>query len=218
VTELYPTLEDERPDLQAALFYARERRRSFVGVSKLHRTHRFAGAPASGSMAVPAIDVASAFPASSRGRIVTFHTQVTTTASKPTGLVFELGSDAAGVGVAVFTTRIAAVAGGANPNRSISIWDNVAIFDAGRVMDITLAVRPGDAEMRLWVDGQLHTAYNPASSGTMGPEWASSEAGSLASAANGTVPSELSTANNAPAGFEVTKPLSVYLGALPQEF
>lgn len=214
--ELYATPEDERPDLQAALFYARERRRSFVGVSKLHRTHRFAGTPASGSMAVASISTGAAFP--DRSGVVTFHTQVTATASEPQGLIFELGGDSAGVAMSMLGSRIAAVAGGSNPNRSVSIWDNVALIQAGTVYDLTLAIRPADAAMRLWVNGHLHTAYNPANSGTMGGEWASAEAGSFASGPSGSQPVELSTGNGAPSGFVASKPLSVYLGALPQEF
>jgi len=197
---------------QAALFHARQRRRSLAGVPDLPRSHRIVG---SGQMAVASIDDAS-FTSAVRAAAVTFKTAIRIDAASPSGLVFELGATARGAALWVSGQTINFRAGAAAAaDRGLATFDYGAAFPNGVELDIVAAARPGNGLVQIWLQGHA-TVRNQSSSGDFDGDWMGDGDGSFASAVQGTTPADVAV-TTAPANFTVIEPLSIYTGVHPRQ-
>lgn len=201
----------------ARRFHSRERRLSLAGIPDLPRTHLFAGAAA---MAVATIDTGAAFP--DRSSWVTFATEIEILDNLGVhrGLVFEFGDAAAGCALWIGDETIGFHAGAAGEvDGATALFDHGAELPVGWRLSLVAAVRVGDGKVRLWGDG-VELARGEASGGAFDPlEWSSDGAGSFAANESGTVVSDVPAGSaQAPAGFAVVAPLSVYAGVIPRHF
>ena len=198
---------------QAALFHARERRKSLAGIPDLFRTHQIVG---SGAMAVANIDEAQF---ASKSTPITFKTAIRiTAAASVAGLLFELGDSTAGAGLWLGSQTLGFHAGAAGTvNGATALFDNGAAWPDGLELDIVAAIRPGDGRVIIWGNGE-ELARSTASGGSFTSNlWASDSNGSFAAAVQGTTPADV-LQTGAPTNFDVIEPLSVYLGSVPRQF
>lgn len=199
---------------QSGRFHSRERRASLAGFPELYRTHRFVGA---GVMPVATIDTDVVFPSPSLSRPVTFRSVIEITGPNPTGLVFEFGSDTRGCGLALVGAFIGFVAGGLTNESSFALFNAGGDPLVGFRMDFTAAVDPGTGRVRVWRNGE-ELARDTSVDGDLGGDWSDAGDGSFASIGSGTVHPSIVAGNQAPVGFEVVEPLSVYVGQVPRHF
>jgi len=201
---------------QAVRFHARDRRRSLAGIVDLFRTVRLFG---SSVMALTPIDTDAQFP--DRAAPITFRTavRITDNAGTHAGLVFELGSATRGAALWIEDDKIGFHAGAAGTtNGATAEFDNAAELPPGLELELVAAIRPGDGLVRLWGNG-LEIARGVASGGDFSGDWADTEDGSFATApVTGTVTDVPAGSRQAPDGFEVIEPLSVYVGQVPRHF
>lgn len=204
----------------AARLHARDRRRSLQlrgwGL-ELFRTHRIHGGAA---LPVATISTGTLFPA--RDGLITFETRIriTDNGGVHAGLVFEFGDAAAGCALWVEDEGIGFHAGAAGTaDGATAFYDNNAELPPGLELELVAAVRVGDGRVRLWGDGD-ELARGEASGDIFDPlEWSSSGAGSFASNESGTVVTDVPAGSaQAPAGFEVIRPLSVFVNQVPRHF
>lgn len=198
------TLQDDRALQQVGRFNATERRRSLAGVPELFRTHSFA---------IPTTTIpATAFPV--RNTPVTFQTALRiTNGATAAGLLFEFGDNLTNA-VAAWLDVAGVLHFRAGPPASFphAIWDNGGSFTNGRKMELLFLVRPGNGLVAIFVDGKERAR----GSGTIS-QWARAAAGSFAADANGAPPADV-LQTLAPVGFELIKPLSVYINQVPRNF
>ena len=202
---------------QASLYYARERRASLAGVPNLFRTHYIRDTAA---LPVAPIDPSAIF--SSRDVPVTFKTAVQINNDNPgvhDGLVFEMGGSSRGVAIWLDTTQIGFVAGGTGDNGALAIFNNGAELPVGEVYHIVAAIRM-DGRIRLWLNGEeAANATTVDQTDYFDGPWVGTTNGSFASDPQGAshvgVPGNV---DQAPDGFDVIEPLSIYLGQVPRHF
>ena len=199
----------ETAEQQAALFHARERRRSFSGVPELARTHRFA---------IPTATLpAASFP--SRVVPFTFATsiEVVENGGVHQGLIFELGDANVAIAAWVDDDQIGFRAGSLGDDRALaSFTTGTGELQVGRRFDLVFSVRPGDGRVRFW-DDSLELGRATAVNGAFPAGWAAASDGAFAAAATGALPADV-VRTGAPTGFVVVRPLSVYAGQYPRHF
>lgn len=205
---------------QAIYFHSRQRRRSLAGIPEMFRTHKFVGTSVIGD---PTIATSTVFPV--RTGLVTFKTaiRIVDTGSVPAehrGLVFEFGGAVAGAALWIGDQTISFHAGDSGlANGATTEYDNGVELPVGAEFELVAAARPGDGRVRLWANGQELFDRTPASNGAFTDVWASTNDGSFASAKSGTIITDVPAASDqAPDGFEVIEPLSVYVGQVPRHF
>jgi len=196
---------------------ARERRRSLAGMPELFRTHRFAGS----AMGVASISTPSSF--ASRAGPITFRTaiRITENAGVHRGLVFEFGGTTNGIALWIGDETIGFHSGPAGLNDgATATFENGAELPVGLELDLVCAAHPGKGQVRIWGNGRELARYQTKSGGPFNPMvWSGSNDGSFASAAQGTLVSDVPAESvGAPAGFEVIAPLSVYQKQVPRHF
>lgn len=203
---------------QAALFYARERRRSLAGVPNLFKTHRIAGVA---SLPVAVIATGDLFPLAVRQAPVTFQTSFVLAAPTPrSGLIFEFGDASGGVAAWIAADDTVFIrAGGPTVGSDAVIVSTIAPLVAGHRYDLTIGALPGVGLLQFqindaWLDNRANAAVGNFGAGGV---WSSDGGGSFASAANGAVPVDVSE-TGAPLNFSVVEALSVYTGQLPRHF
>ena len=117
----------------------------------LFRTTQIRGAAV---MAITNLDTDARFP--TRTAPVTFRTAIRITENSDVhkGLVFEFGSDAIGVALWVGDQTIGCTAGedGAINGATVT-FDNGTPWPTGLELDVVVSVRPGDGQIRLWLNG-----------------------------------------------------------------
>lgn len=200
---------------RAAQHAARRRRLSTLG-GDLTRTHRLAGVAA---LPVASIATGTIFPV--RTKPVTFRTkvQITENAGEHRGLVFEFGSTAAGCALWIGDETVGFHAGpSGDTDGATALYDLGAELPVGLVLDLLASVNPGTGEVRLWGNGK-EMARGKTGSGDGFAAWSDTAAGSFASNEQGTAVADVpSDSSQAPDGFEVLEPLSVYIGQIPRSF
>jgi hypothetical protein len=204
---------------QAVQFYARERRRSLLGVPDLFRTHQIYGV-SSGEIPVASIDTGTAFP--ERDGTLTFSTliRITPNGGVHRGLVFCFGDQDGGCALWVDDENIGFHAGKAGvDDGATALYVAGAELPPGLELGLVAAVNVGSGRVRLWGNGR-EIARGQATGLTFDPaQWSSAGTGSFASAPGGTVVSDVPIrAAQAPDGFEVIRPLSVYVNQVPRHF
>jgi len=205
---------------QAAFYYSRQRRRSLAGFPELGRTHSFYDAAGS-AIAVANIATGTVLP--DRDGLITFSTSILIidNGGVHAGLVFDFGDAARGCALWIEDDKIGFHAGAAGlADGASAIYDNGGELPVGMTLNLVAAVRVGDGRVRLWGDGR-ELARATATNGSFGSPltWASTGAGSFASAPQGTVVSDVPVGSaQAPDGFTVTQPLSVYFNQVPRHF
>lgn len=197
-----------------AAFAARERLRSHRSTD-LFRTHRFTGASA---LAVATIDTDAVFPV--RSAPVTFRTkiEITENAGVHAGLVFEFGDTDGGCALWIEDEKIGFHAGAdGDDDGATAIYDRGEELPPGLVLELVAVANPGTGEVRLFGNG-LELARATAEAGRFDPlEWSADGDGSFASAEAGTTVFDVPAGSvQAPDGFVVLEPLSVYVGQAPQ--
>lgn len=160
---------------------------------------------------------ATSFP--TRTRDVSFRAglRVVANAGQHRGLIFEIGSSAAGVAAWLDDDTIAFRAGGTGNGAALAEWTIGSELPVGLRVDLLFAVRPGTGEVRIFADGQIRARAQSVDLGFPSGEWAASSAGSFAAAVSGTTPADV-TQTGAPSGFTVVSGLYVYMGQIPQHF
>ena len=206
-------------DLGRAVFHhAVRRRQSLAGVPEMFRTMQIFGGTV---MAVADIDTGAIFP--SRTSPITFRTaiEITANAGVHKGLVFEFSGSDIGAALWVGDQTIGFHAGeDGTVNGATALFDNTVALPVGLLMDIVVAIRPGDGRVRMWGNGK-ELARATASSNAFGAAkaWAEDSNGSFAAAVQGTVIVDVPAGSQiAPDGFTVVEPLSVYVGQVPRHF
>lgn len=192
---------------QAVHFNSRERRRSLAGVPEKFRTHE---------LPIPTSPVlATQFPA--RDIPITFRTAIRVTAATPVGLIFELGDATTAIAAWLDDTTINIRAGdAAAADRGIATFTPAGGLTLTLMLDLLIAVRPGDGRVRIWGNG-TELARGVASNGQLPNGWAASSNGAFAAAAVDALPADV-TQTGAPSNFDVIAPLSVYVGQVPRHF
>ena len=212
-----PRLKTDVVD-RVVFHHAVRRRLSLAGVPEMFRTAQIFGGT---SMAVADIDTGVIFP--SRTVPITFRTaiEITVNAGVHKGLVFEFSGSDIGAALWIGDQTIGFHAGeDGTVNGATALFDNTVELPAGLLMDLVIAVRPGDGRVRMWGNGK-ELARAVASSNTFGAAkaWAEDSNGSFAAAVQGTVIVDVPAASQiAPDGFTVIDPLSVYVGQVPRHF
>jgi len=201
-------------EVQAALFAARERRKSLAGLPDQAKTHFIYG-----GTAMATTIAADQFP--DRTRLCTFQTRIRATAGAGAnnGLIFEIGDSTAGVALWIAGQTINFHAGEAGTVTGVNVQlDLSRNMEIGEEFEIMIAVR-NDGLAGMWFPMTHDFVKSQASDTDFGTTdaWASSSAGAFAQAVNGTTPADV-TQSGAPSGFDVIKPLSVYLGSAPRGF
>jgi hypothetical protein len=219
VENLTPSAPLGGTGMQALAFHGRERRRSLAGVPELFRTHHLYDV-AGGALAVATIDTAELFPV--RSGFVTFATliRITENAGVHAGLVFEFGDAAGGCALWIEDEGIGFHAGAAgDADGATAFFDQGAELPVGLELALVASVRPGDGRVRLFGNGR-EIARAQATNETFDPlEWSTDGAGSFASNESGTVVTDVPAGSaQAPAGFEVLRPLAVYVNQIPRHF
>ncbi len=193
----------------AALYHARKRRKALRGYSELFGTHQFA---------IPTASIAAgAFPV--RTTPVTFRTVIEiTSATAPTGLIFEFGDSATAIAAWVSTSTIQFRAGdAAAADRGLATFTNGAgQLENTRRFELEFGVIPGTGQVRIWNFGE-EIARDTASGANLPNGWAAASAGAFASAASGALPADV-TQTGTPTNFAVVEPLRVYVGQVPWRF
>jgi hypothetical protein len=198
--------------------HAVRRRQSLAGIPEMFRTHQIFGGTV---MAVADIDTGAIFP--SRTSPITFRTaiEITANAGVHKGLVFEFSGADIGAALWVGDQTIGFHAGeDGTVNGATALFDNTVELPVGLLMDLVVAIRPGDGRVRMWGNGQ-ELARAVASSDTFGAAkaWAEDSNGSFAAAVQGTVVVDVPAGSQiAPDGFTVIEPLSIYVGQVPRHF
>jgi len=198
---------------QAALFYARERRKDRQGFSQQPQTHRFIG---SGAMALTPIATGTVFP--NRLTPITFQTRIQITANGGVhrGLIFEFGSSTRGAAAWVGDQTIGLTAGGLTTEQAVATWDLGAELPPGREFQLTFVMVPGTGEVAVLAAGRI-LARATASAGNFNGDWADSADGSFATALVGTVASGVPALSQiAPNGFTVIEALHGFVGTVPR--
>lgn len=214
------TLHQDRDDGigRVVFHHAVRRRRSLAGVPEMFRTHQIHGTTA---MAVANIDTGLIFP--SRTTPITFRTAIEITANVGVhrGIVFEFSGSDIGAALWIGDETIGFHAGeDGTVNGATALFDNNAELPVGLLMDLVVAVRPGDGRVRMWGNGE-ELARATASSNTFGvaDAWAENSNGSFSAAVQGNVIVDVPVVSQiAPDGFTVIEPLSVYVGQVPRHF
>ncbi len=198
--------------------HAVRRRQSLAGVPEMFRTMQIFGGT---DMALADIDTGGIFP--SRTTPITFRTaiEITDNAGVHKGLVFEFSGAAIGAALWIGDQTIGFHAGeDGTVNGATALFDNTAELPAGLLMDLVVAIRPGDGRVRMWGNGK-ELARAVASSNTFGAAkaWAEDSNGSFAATVQGTIIVDVPAVSQiAPNGFTVIEPLSVYVGQVPRHF
>ena len=194
---------------RAVNFHSRRRRRSLGGVPELFRTH---------ALAIPTTPLpATSFPL--RTSPVTLETAIRITANSGVhrGLIFELGDATTAIAAWVDDDSISLRAGDGGADGALAAFSTGSgELPVGQVFDLVFSVRPGDGRLQVW-GGSVTLASKQSSSGTMPNGWAASSNGAFASAAVGALPADV-LRTGAPDGFEVIRPLSIYVGQVPRHF
>ena len=212
-----PGLKTDVED-RVVFHHAVRRRLSLAGVPEMFRTMQIFGGTA---MAVADIDTGAIFP--SRTTPITFRTaiEITANAGVHKGLVFEFSGSDIGAALWIGDQTIGFHAGeDGTVNGATALFDNTAELPVGLLMDLVVAIRPGDGRVRMWGNG-TELARAVASSNTFGVAgtWAEDSNGSFAAAPQGTIIVDVPAASQvAPGGFTVIEPLSVYVGQVPRHF
>ena len=173
------------------------------------------------TMPVANIDTGAIFP--SRTVPITFRTaiEITENAGVHKGLVFEFSGSDIGAALWIGDETIGFHAGeDGTVNGATALFDNTAELPVGLLMDLIVAIRPGDGRVRIWGNGQ-ELARSVATSDTFGVAgaWAEDSNGSFAATAQGAVIVDVPAASQiALSGFSVIDPLSVYVGQIPRQF
>lgn len=202
---------------QAGLYLARRQRGIRAGhTTGLMRTHRFSGAS---SLPVASIATGTVFP--NRAGLVTFSTRIRITANggQHRGIVFEFGSSTVGCSLWIGDQTIGFHAGASGTaDGATALYDRGSELPVGLELELVAAVNVGTGEIRLWGNGEelarsraSNLAFTPAT-------WADTGTGSFASAKNGTVVAVPAASDQAPAGFSVIEPLSVFVHQVPRQF
>ena len=203
---------------QVIFHHAVRRRLSLAGVPEMFRTSQIFGGT---TMAVADIDTGVIFP--SRTTPITFRTaiEITDNAGVHKGLVFEFSGTNIGAALWIGDQTIGFHAGEDGiVNGATALFDNTVELPAGLLMDIVVAIRPGDGRVRMWGNGK-ELARAVASSNTFGAAkaWAEDSNGSFAATVQGTVIVDVPAGSQiAPDGFTVIEPLSIYVGQVPRHF
>ena len=177
---------------QALAFHSRERTRSLrTNVSELFRTHVFVDGAT--------IDPAVSFPAPDRTSDVTFDFRLKVTGAAPAGDVLVIGG-AVNVTVTLAGPDITVHAGSAAGD-GVTITATDALPATG-LYDISVAVKPGTGQARLWVNGRLLAAGTSAG-GDFPAGWADTTPGSYGSGLTDAA---------------VASPLSVFTMQVPRHF
>ncbi len=213
------TAQHSDDGLSRVVFHHAVRRRlSLAGVPEMFRTHQIFGGTA---MAVADIDTGEIFP--SRTTPITFRTafEITENAGVHKGLVFEFSGTNIGAALWLGDQTIGFHAGeDGTVNGATALFDNTVELPVGLLMDLVVAIRPGDGRVRMWGNG-TELARAVASSNTFGAAkaWAEDSNGSFATAKQGTVIVDVPAGSQiAPDGFTVVEPLSIYVGQVPRHF
>lgn len=185
----------------------------------LHRSHSFRGAAA---LPLATITTGDAFPTAKLNAPVTMATRIRILDNGGTheGLVFEFGSATRGFVLWVQNNRFGIRAGGApgSDDAAAFVYLNGTAFAAGLEFNLVACAHPGTGKVELWGNGQrliTRTAVN----GNFGGGWSDTGDGSFASDPAGTIATDVPASyRQAPDGFEVLEPLSVYAGQLPAFF
>lgn len=197
----------------AARFAARERRLSLAGFPpELHRTHLF-------PIPTATIDTDVVFPGLNEP--ITFRTAllVTENAGVHAGLVFEFGGAAKGAFLYVVDDKLGVVVGGTTSGVDAAVGeiDYGTEIPVGLRLGIVLSIIPGEGRFRLWANG-VRAIDGVASSGFSGGTWTGTGDGAFAAAGTDTAhPLVPAAARQAPAGFALVEPLSVFLGQFPRQ-
>lgn len=196
---------------QAVYYFARERRGSLDDpVEKLFRTHGPLG------VNVASVDTGTIFP--SRVLPITFATTILTSGVAASGIVFEFGDSTTGLKLAVDSGSIYVAAGDAAGNDGIAGSVIVpAVSVSGAKLELRLAIRPGSGEVRLFIDGD-HALRLVTAAADMANGWASTAAGAIGAAQQGTSTQRGQTINGAPSDFALVESLSVYQNQIPRQF
>ena len=204
---------------QAVQFYARERRRSLLGVPDLFRTHQIYGVER-GEILLELIDTGAVFPA--RDGTITFATtiRITPNGGVHRGLVFCFGDSDGGCALWVEDEGIGFHAGKAGiANGATALYDAGAELPPGLELSLVAAVNVGNGRVRLWGNGREIARGQATSLIFDPPEWTSAGAGSFATVPSGTAVTDVPVSSvQAPDGFEVIRPLSVYVNQVPRHF
>jgi hypothetical protein len=138
--------------------------------------------------------------------------------------VFEFGNIGQGAAVWIGDQTIGFTAGENDAiNGATVIFDNGAPWPTGLELDIVVAVRPGDGQIRMWLNGKefdnlLQEFSRTQTFGSLGT-WAADANGSFALGPAGNTNTNVPSASRiAPSGFDVIEPLSAYAKQLPQHF
>jgi len=212
-----------RSDLdQSVIFSAGERRKSLAGFPDMFRNMRIFGDTV---MAVANIDTNARFP--SRTGVITFKTAIRILegtgvgSDEHRGLVFEFGDAAIGAALWVGDSTIGFHAGeDGTVNGATALFDNTVELPETLELELLCAVRPGDGRVRMWGNG-TELARSTASSNTFGAlgTWTAAADGSFAAAKQGAVVADVpAVSDQAPSGFQVIEPLSVFVGKVPRHF
>ena len=107
----------------------------------------------------------------------------------------------------------------ADPSSAFATYQPGGELAIGLEADLVFAVRPGDARIRAWLGGN-EILRDTANGGSFPSDlWSDSNDGSFASAESGDTSGNVpATSNQAPDGFEVIEPLSVFVNQRPRHF
>lgn len=193
--------------MQAALYHARKRLRSFL-VPDLHKTHLIAESAS--------LDTGALFPV--RAIPITLHAKIRITGA-PEGLVFEFGGSTRGMALWLETDKIGFHAGvSGTASGADAIYDHGGTLPTGLTADLVAAAIPGNGQVRLWMNGH-EIARGAASNGTFSATWGTNNGGSFAQAVNSTTVGIVPIGSQvAPTNFDVISNLSVYVGSVPRHF
>ena len=193
--------------LQAALYNSRERLSALAfDDPDLYRTHSF-------PIPTPLIDAAVIIKLFGD---VTFSTGIRITGVAPAGLIFEYGSATTAAAMWIDGDTLNFRAGGTGINGALATYTYPTTFPVGLEASFVFGLRSGVGKVRIWNNG-LELARDDASAGIFPSGWAESSDGAFAAAAQGALPGDV-TQTGAPVDFELTRPMSVYLGQRTKGF
>lgn len=164
------------------------------------------------------INTPTSFPSFVRLQPVTFAVDVFIQLDTAIGCVFEIGSDASGIGLCLYNQLIYFGAGTPNgEDTGVTVVSAINFADAvNKKIRIVAACNPNDGNARLWVDGECVGAEQAVDS-VFGPDgWSNAGIGQV-NGKFGTATNRLPEVGELSES-EVISPLSVYANQLPRRF